>query len=159
MSPVYPAAQSATQTSNVLAPVEKDLKPDGHGRQLVTFVAPILGEYVLYPQSSQASDPGDSTYFPGKHAMHGARDGGPCLNLPALHAEQFEAASSRAYPALQRQSVVLSLPRGDHEFWGHARQVPLLIDATVAEYLPSSHDLQLSWPGASLYLPASHAEQ
>ena len=143
----------------MLAPVEKDLKPGGHGRQVVTLVAPILGEYVLYPQSSQASDPGNSTYFPGKHAVHGARDGGPCLYLPASHAEQLEAALSRANPAIQRQAVVLSLARGDHEFCGHARQVPLLIDATVVEYLPSSHDLQPSWPGASLYLPASHAEQ
>ena len=114
--------------------------PDPHIVQLDSAVAACSPECLPALQSVHSPDPDASLYLPAKHLVQGP----PSLPL---------------YPALQAQSVTLSLPEGEPENDGHCVQTVSLVAASTAEYLPPSQLVQDKGPDDDLYFPAAHVVQ
>jgi hypothetical protein len=109
----------------------------GHVRHVDSPTAPTAAEYIPRAQSSQASEPLLSLYFPAGQSVH----------VPPFGPDE---------PTLQVQSVLTTLPALESEFSGHVRHVDSAVAPVANEYFPILQSEHFIAPSVSLYLPAIH---
>ena len=89
---------------------------EGHDRQVDKALAPTVTEYVPVPQSVHVTLPALVLYFPATQPEH-------------------TPPSGPVNPALQVQSVTITLPDGELELSGHTEHVAEVLAPVTAEYV------------------------
>ena len=108
----------------------------GHARQAFAESAPTCSPYVPAEQFVHVAFPGDVLYRPALHSAHA-----PPLGPDA--------------PALQEQSVRISLPPGASAKLPQASHTPASVALTTVENLPCAQLAHGALPGAVLNEPAT----
>ena len=113
-------------------------------------------EFCAHPLHVETADaPTTAEYVPLTHAVH-ARGPVAVLYFPAVHS-MHALPSGPVAPALQVQSVDLSLPAPESEFCTQLVHVESADAPTTAEYVPLTHSVHARGPTAVLYFPAVHS--
>lgn len=121
-APLYPELQRQSDTPRLAAEELEFVGHDVHS----SSTAPTLLEYFATTHSEHALLPFSLLYFPATHCVQG---------IPFCPVD----------PALQAQSVLLSLPIAECEFAGHGVHTSDMAP-TAVEYVPSLHGRHGTFP-------------